>query len=122
MKTLLLTVLALISFNSFAHDIKIGCDEDTLNTLRAAYSFRTVDLRGFIENEIIPAAKTCKLETIMADAHAAACGQMIYVKYKYDITLEDNKGNVEITVDASYRSCLRYRVIPQIKEFKFSKL
>lgn len=122
MKKLIVLVSMLSAFSVQAErwntDAKFEiCKSGDMNTLRAATVRGNAAVLNLVKTDVLENETSCVVKKPRF-IHPAVCGTSISQIDTYIINTE-TEATYTIVVDSSYRSCLRYRVIPMIKSLKY---
>ena len=88
-----------------------------MNTLRAATVRGNAAVLNLVKIDVLENEASCVVKKPRF-IHPAVCGTTISQVDTYIINTK-TEATYTIVVDSSYRSCLRYRVIPMIKSLKY---
>jgi len=121
MKKIIAIVCLLGSFSVMANErgnVKFHtCEAGDMNTLQAATVRGNQAVLELVKKDVLGNEASCMVKKPRF-FHPAVCGTSISQIDTYIINTK-TEATYTIVVDHSYRSCLRYRIIPMIKSLKF---
>ena len=115
MKTLIL-LLTLVTTSAFAQDFTT-CKTGDINLLKSTSATRNPMMNLLLNDVIIPEIETCEVSKPRY-IHPAVCGAHITQVDTFKIKTMD-QAEYTLTVDSSYRSCYRIRVIPMLTKLTY---